>query len=141
MIALITKWQKNAVDSIPWPNTLNFINTYSETNLPPGFTIEEYLKFRAYVEKLFNLNPRVDIHTNTDATDGTGNIINSRVFINESSYDAFRAFSNAIETERNELLSLFNLTRVVKVITDEVQVISIIDNSSNYNYLDTLISS
>jgi hypothetical protein len=140
MIALVTKWQKNAPDSIPWPNTLNFIEAYSETNLPPGFTMEEYQKFKAYVEKLFSLNPSIIIHQNVDANDGAGNIINSRIFFDELSYSTFRAFSNAIEIERNELLSLFNLTRIVKVITDESQIVDIVENSSNYNYLDTIIS-
>jgi hypothetical protein len=141
MIALITKWQKNATDSVPWPNTLKFMEEYSETNLPPGFTLEEYQKFKAYVEKLFNLNPVVDIYRNVDASDEAGNIINSRVFNDEVSYNAFREFSALIETERNELLVLFGLTRIVKVVTDEQQVTDILENSSNYNYLDTSVFS
>jgi hypothetical protein len=140
MIALITKWQKNAPDSIPWPNTLNFLEAYSETILPPGFTLEAYQQFKAYVEKLFSLNPAVDIYANADASDETGNIINSRVFIDSTSFDAFRAFSSAIETERNELLVLFKLTRVVKVVTDEEQILGVIDNLANYTYLDAIVS-
>jgi hypothetical protein len=142
MIALVTKWRKTAPSSISWPNTLNFKELYSETNLPPGFTLGLYQKFNAYVEKLGSLTPTpIDIYQNIDANDGAGNIINSRVFIDDSSYDDFKVVSNAIESERNELLSLFGITRTVKVYTDVSQIILVLENITNYNYLDTLVSS
>lgn len=142
MIALVTKWQKTAPSSISWPNTLNFMELYSETNLPPGFTIGLYQKFNVYVEKLVSLTPEpIDIYQNIDAHDEAGNSINSRVFIDDASYDAFKEVSSAIEIERNELLLLFGLTRTVKVYNDVTQIIGVLENITNYNYLDTLVSS
>lgn len=143
MIAVLTKWQKDAPDSITWPNTLSFISSYSETNLPPGFTPIEYFAFLAYVENLKNLTkdtPAINVLINSNVEDSEGNVINSRVFISDEDFNAYKALSDASEAERNTLLSMFKLTRVVKVFNDDDQAIDIIDKSTTYDVINSFFA-
>lgn len=140
MIAVLTKWQKNAPTSIAWPNTLTFISSYSETNLPPGFTLVEYFAFKTYVENLTGSSPAINVLINSNVEDDDGNIINSRVFINDDEFNTYKALSDASETERNNLLTMFNLSRTVKVFIDEDQVIDIIDKSTTYSAINSFFT-
>lgn len=141
MIAVLTKWQKNAPDSIPWPNTLNFVNLYSETNLPTGFTLVEYSAFLTYVEKLIKDSPAIYVLINSNVEDADGNIINSRVFVSDEEFNTYKTLSDASEVERNALITMFNLTRTVKIFTnDDDMIIDIIDKSTSYDAINALIT-
>lgn len=139
MIAVLTKWQKNAPDSISWPNTLSFRTTYSDTNLPPGFTLAEYTAFISYLNDLTTTQPLFNLLTNTNVDDGEGNIINTRIFVDDTEYITYKALSDASEVKRNELIASFNLTRTVKVFNDDAEVISIFEKSNSYTDLNDLI--
>ena len=140
MIAVLTKWQKDAPDSIAWPNTLSFISSYSDTNLPPCFTPREYFEFLAYVENLIKTDPVINIVINNNVEDTEGNVINSRVFVDDEGFNTYKALSDASEAERNTLLSMFKLTRVVKIFNDNDQIIDIIDKSTSYDEINSFFA-
>lgn len=140
MIAVLTKWQKNAPTSIAWPNTLTFISSFSETNLPPGFTLVEYFVFKTYVENLTSSSPAINVIINSNVEDNDGNIINSRVFIDDEEFNTYKALSDASEVERNSLITMFNLTRTVKIFTDDDTIIDIIDKSATYSEIDSFFT-
>lgn len=140
MIAVLTKWQKNAPNSIPWPNTLNFVNLYSRTNLPTGFTLVEYTSFLAYVEKLIQNSPAINVLINSNVEDANGNIINSRVFLSDEEFNTYKSLSDESESERNALIAMFNLTRTVKIFTNDDIIIDIIDKSTSYDEVNALIT-
>lgn len=141
MIAVLTKWQKNAPDSIAWPNTLSFISSYSETNLPPGFTMTEYLAFMSYLASVSGSMPNVQMLSDLTLNDTDGNAINARIFVDENDYNTYKSISTSAEDARNNLLSLFKLTRTVKVLTNDQQVFSVLSNELTFSELDALIAS
>lgn len=140
MIAVLTKWQKNAPTSIPWPDTLDFINLYSETNLPPDFTLVEYGAFITYVRNLSMATVGFGLLVNNNVHDADGNIINSRIFMSDEEFNIYKALSDSNESERNTLLAMFNLTRTVKIINDENTVIDAITKSSSYDDINALFT-
>ena len=140
MIAVLTKWQKNAPTSISWPNTLTFMNLYSENNLPPNFTLVEYFAFLAYVDNLTKSLPAINLLININANDTEGNVINSRVFTIDEEFNLYKELSNANETERNALLQMFDLTRTVKIINDDNIILDIISKSVSYDEMNSIIT-
>jgi len=140
MIAVVTKWQKHAPDSIAWPNTLSFMSAYSETNLPLGFTPTEYFAFLAYAENFIKTAPVINIVINNNVEDTEGNVINSRVFVDDEGFNTYKMLSDASEAERNTLLSMFKLTRVVKIFNDHDQIIDIIDKSTSYDEINSFFA-
>jgi len=140
MLAVITKWQKNDVLSIPWPETQKMHSEYSLDNLPPGFTANEYTLFLQYIEKIQGIISSSNIVADLAQRDVNHNLINVKVFLDENEYNNYKLISDRGSVEREQLLSVFKLTRTIKIITDEPQIINIITNNLTYEQLDNIIS-
>jgi hypothetical protein len=139
MIAVLTKWQKNATDSISWPNTTNFGTLYNETNLPPGFTLKEYTLFKSYLDDILGTEFTFFLPTDVTVEDASGNMINTRIFSDNEDYESYKGISDSVSAKRDELLLEFKLTRTVKVITDDAEITNVSAKINNYSELDAII--
>lgn len=144
MLLVLTKWTKNADDSIQWPDVTKF-STYSETNLPPGFTPELFLQYTDYARMVTENFDRDQVIWKSSVESGTGVAFDCRLFLSQADYDKFKGISRGntgvIEQLQSDLLTVMKLTKEIKFVTNDETVIPMIGVDITFDQINELFNS